>query len=46
MRVLRIVIATLAVPAVIAGSALIGPAEAHAATKTIGDCDIIMEVPS
>ncbi|WP_214365667.1 hypothetical protein [Pseudonocardia sp. H11422] len=45
MRVLKIVIATLAVPAVIAGAALINPAEAYAQTKKIGDCDIIMEVP-
>lgn len=45
MRTLRVAIAVLAAPAVVAGSALISPGEAHAATKTIGDCDIIMEVP-
>lgn len=43
MRTLRVAIAVLAVPVVVAGSALIGPGEAHAATKTIGDCDIIMK---
>ncbi|MEU6697690.1 hypothetical protein [Pseudonocardia sp. NPDC046786] len=45
MRSLKIVVAILAIPVVVAGSVLVNPAEARAATKTVGDCDIIMEVP-
>ncbi|WP_226360814.1 hypothetical protein [Pseudonocardia sp. ICBG1142] len=45
MRFLKIFIAVLFISAVVVGSAFLNPSEAYAATKTIGDCDIIMEVP-